>query len=91
MGAAAGGAPDTSYYSDTLLKVMSAHTSRFLVSSPAPLTYHVPNLVEQARNSLGMQMSNSSSIPMVQALLQQSAREVSFGRSSQGERWGTVF
>ena len=40
-------------------------------------------LTDESRLSLGMDMLQPSSIPTIQALLQQSAREVVFGRSSQ--------
>lgn len=40
-------------------------------------------LTDEARHGLGMDMLQPSSIPTIQALLQQSAREVVFGRSSQ--------
>jgi len=42
-------------------------------------------LTDEAQYCLGMETINPSSIPTVQALLQQSARETAFGRSSQGE------
>ena len=41
-------------------------------------------MTEEARTSLGLETLKSSSIPTIQALLQQSAREIVFGRSSQG-------
>ena len=41
------------------------------------------NITEDARYGLGMDMLRPSSIPTIQALLQQSAREIVFGRSSQ--------
>jgi hypothetical protein len=41
------------------------------------------NMTDEARYGLGMDMLKSSSIPTIQALLQQSAREVVFGHSSQ--------
>lgn len=40
-------------------------------------------MTEEARTSLGMQTLKQSSIPTIQALLQQSAREIVFGQSSQ--------
>lgn len=40
-------------------------------------------MTDEARYGLGMDMLQPSSIPTIQALLQQSAREVVFGRSSQ--------
>jgi hypothetical protein len=41
---------------------------------------------EEARISLGMDTLKPSAIPTIQALLQQSAREIAFGRSSQGSQ-----
>lgn len=41
-------------------------------------------ITHEARVSLGMATLQQSSIPTIQALLQQSAREIVFGRSSQG-------
>jgi hypothetical protein len=41
---------------------------------------------EEARICLGMDTLKPSAIPTIQALLQQSAREIAFGRSSQGSR-----
>jgi hypothetical protein len=41
-------------------------------------------LTQQAYLSLGASISQASSIPTIQALLQQSAREVAFANSSQG-------
>lgn len=40
-------------------------------------------MTDEARFGLGMEILKNSSIPTIQALLQQSAREVLFGRSSQ--------
>ena len=95
-------APDPPYYSDTLLKVMHAHTARFLNHSvhrhqyqtlpnqqqPMSVTLSGPDfmqkMTDEARASLGMATLKPSSIPIIQALLQQSAREIVFGRSSQG-------
>ena len=43
-------------------------------------------LIEEARISLSLETLKTSSIPTIQALLQQSTREVTvFGRSSQGK------
>jgi hypothetical protein len=81
------GQADASYFSDTLLKVVFAHTSRFLASveqTVSPATTFMHALTEQARVSLAMRTLSPSSIPTIQALLQQSAREVAFGNSSQG-------
>jgi hypothetical protein len=75
------------YFSDALLKVIFAHSARFLIK-PAQeqglANELMDNLTNQAHFSLGMTLTNPSSIPTIQALLQQSGREVAFGRSSQG-------
>lgn len=86
MAAATTGITHTPYYSDTLLAVLYAHTARFLVKSSAShsAAQYIATLAENAEVSLGRRMSDQSSIPTVQALLQQSAREVTRGRSSQG-------
>lgn len=56
-------------------------------SAPIPVTLNASDLMErmteEARTSLGMETLKQSSIPTIQALLQQSAREIVFGRSSQ--------
>ena len=79
--------PEAPYFSDTLLKVIFAHSARFLIK-PAQdqglANELMDNLTNQAHFSLGMTLTNPSSIPTIQALLQQSGREVAFGRSSQG-------
>ena len=95
-------APDPTYYSDALLKVMHAHCARFLNHSVHRHQYQtMPNqqapvsvtlsasefmqkVTDEARVSLGMATLKAGSIPTIQALLQQSAREIVFGRSSQG-------
>lgn len=41
-------------------------------------------LTKQAHLTLALRLTGPSSIPTIQALLQQSAREVAFGNSSQG-------
>lgn len=97
---------DSPYYSDALLKVIFAHTARFLnhpVEQHRSLyePHEIPQseigdtvmlapkvfmnrLSKEARFALAMETMKSSSIPTVQALLQQSARDVAFGKSSQG-------
>lgn len=87
------------YFSDTLLKVVHAHASRFLnhdvyqyhsaKSSESPIATTVSaqefmqRMSEEARHGLGLDIMKASSIPTIQALLQQSAREVVFGHASQ--------
>ena len=81
-----------SYCSDTLLKVMNAHSCRF-VRDPAgtwdPLgrneTFQqfADRLASEAQVALAMETINPPSIPTIQALLQQSARDMAYGRSSQ--------
>ena len=81
--------PETPYFSETLLKVIFAHSARFLVKNALgqdQANILMETLLEQARFSLAMRISMPSSIPTIQALLQQSAREVAFGNSSQGMR-----
>jgi Fungal specific transcription factor domain len=57
-------------------------------SSPVQVTMSASEFMEkmseEARISLGMETLKHSSIPTIQALLQQSAREIVFGHSSQG-------
>lgn len=78
--------PETPYFSDTLLKVIIAHSSRFLVKNALgqdQANLLMNRLTEQAHLSLAMRTSAPSAIPTIQALLQQSARDVAFGKSSQ--------
>lgn len=90
------GSPDPPYFSETLLKVMTSHCARYLNHdiyqhhfnvrySPTEFMQHTTH---DARVSLAMETLSSSSIPTIQALLQQSAREIVFGRSSQGWLYG---
>lgn len=79
---------DVSYFSEALLKVLLAHGSRFRVRNHQardPATELMDTLNQQAQLSLAMTVTQPSSIPTIQALLQQSAREIAFGNSSQGE------
>lgn len=91
------GSPDPPYFSETLLKVITSHCARFL--NHDIYQHHFNNarytpveFMEQtthdARVSLAMETLSSSSIPTIQALLQQSAREIAFGRSSQSWLYG---
>jgi hypothetical protein len=78
--------PETPYFSETLLKVILAHSARFLARNSLAqdqANVLMDTLTEQARFSLAMRISMPSSVPTIQALLQQSAREVAFGNSSQ--------
>ncbi|KIW80586.1 hypothetical protein Z517_07202 [Fonsecaea pedrosoi CBS 271.37] len=93
--------PDPPYFSESLLKVVHAHSARFLNHDVYQEQYHsvlsrhspagssmsagefMQKMTDEARFGLGMDMLKNSSIPTIQALLQQSAREVVFGRSSQ--------
>jgi hypothetical protein len=59
---------------------MSQQTS---LSGPVSAREFMQKMTDEARFGLGMDMLRNSSIPTIQALLQQSAREVMFGRSSQ--------
>ncbi len=56
--------------------------------APVPVTLtsteFMSKATEEARICLGLDTLKPSSIPTIQALLQQSAREIAFGRSSQG-------
>lgn len=104
---------ESPYYSDALVKVIYAHTARFLNH---PVEQHrclykpheIPHseigdtvmlppkafmnrLSEESRLALAMETMKSSSIPTIQALLQQSARDVAFGKSSQGTKITPVF
>ncbi|KAF8858712.1 hypothetical protein BDZ45DRAFT_390557 [Acephala macrosclerotiorum] len=75
--------PETSYFSETLLKVLLGHCSRFRAQRGESANTIMERLTQQARVSIGLAISEPSSIPMIQALLQQSAREVAFANSSQ--------
>ncbi|EXJ86633.1 hypothetical protein A1O3_03586 [Capronia epimyces CBS 606.96] len=95
------GAQDPPYFSETLLKVIYAHSARFLNHDVYQAQYRnvlrhqspmaagltagefMQKISDEARFGLAMDMLESSSIPTIQALLQQSAREVLFGRPSQ--------
>ena len=86
---------DPPYFSDTLLKVVHAHAARFLnhtvhrqsyqtlLNQELTPTEFMDKLTEEAQVSLGLETLRPGSIPTIQALLQQSARENNFGRSSQ--------
>lgn len=81
------GRPETTYFSETLLKVLLAHSSRFRVRNHQyqdSASALMNELTKQAHMSLALRLTEPSSIPTVQALLQQSAREIAFGNSSQG-------
>lgn len=90
------GAPEPPYFSETLLKVMTSHCARFLnhdvYQQHFNMTVSSSDFMQQvthdARVSLAMESLNTSSIPTIQALLQQSAREIVFGRSSQAWLYG---
>ena len=90
------GSPDPPYFSETLLKVMTSHCARFLNHDIYQHHFNVQytpsqflqQTTQDARLSLASETLNSSSVPTIQALLQQSAREVVFGRSSQGWLYG---
>ncbi|KAJ4597012.1 hypothetical protein HRR83_004440 [Exophiala dermatitidis] len=92
---------DPPYFSETLLKAIHAHSSRFLNHDVYQIQYQnapgrhnqagasltaaefMRKISDEARSSLAMDILKRSSIPTIQALLQQSAREVVFRRSSQ--------
>ena len=86
---------DPPYFSDTLLKVIHAHAARFLnhtvhrqsyqtlLNQELTATEFMDKLTEEAQVALGLETLKRGSIPTIQALLQQSARENNFGRSSQ--------
>ena len=65
------------------------HQYHTISSSPTPISValtakeFMERMTAEARTSLGMETLKQSSIPTIQALLQQSAREIVFGRSSQ--------
>ncbi|KAK9318917.1 fungal-specific transcription factor domain-containing protein [Lipomyces orientalis] len=65
------------YYSQFLLLVLCAHSSRFHGGSVGEV------LISRARLLLGNEIQKPSSIPTVQALLQLSARDLAFGSISQ--------
>lgn len=90
------GSPDPPYYSETLLKVMTSHCARFLnhdiyqqhFNTRYTSVEFMQQTTQEARVSLAMETLNSSSVSTIQALLQQSAREIVFGRASQGWMYG---
>lgn len=82
---------DTSYCSTTLFKVLCAHSCRFIRDPEAlwgPENYNENfsqfsnRLMSEAKGLLAMETLNQPSIPTIQALLQQSARDIACGRSS---------
>lgn len=87
MAASSPHSPEPRYFSDTLLKIIYAHSSRFLVGAPGgndSAPQFLEMLAEKAYQSVGMRIGCQSSIPMIQGFLLLSAREVAAGRSSQG-------
>ena len=87
MGLSTPNQAETSYFSETLLKVLLGHSSRFRAQGHPfqdPQNTIMRALSQQAHFSLAMRIAGPSSIPTIQALLQQSAREIAFGNSSQG-------
>ena len=66
------------------------YTTRPSAEAPVSLTLSSAEFMEkataEARICLGMDTLKPSAIPTIQALLQQSAREIAFGRSSQGNQ-----
>lgn len=87
----ASGEQSSTYCSFTLVKVLYAHSCRFIRS---PDSVWSPNnngetfqelsdrLMTEAKALLAMETLNPPAIPTIQALLQQSARDVACGRSS---------
>ncbi|KAL2863972.1 Zn(II)2Cys6 transcription factor [Aspergillus lucknowensis] len=82
----------SSYCSLTLLKVLYAHSCRFIrapegiwdeVMHGESFGQFTDRLMSEAKISLAMETLQAPSIPTIQALLQQSARDVACGRSSQ--------
>ncbi|PVH79864.1 hypothetical protein DL98DRAFT_630467 [Cadophora sp. DSE1049] len=78
--------PETPYFSEPLLKVLLAHSARFRVQDSEDreaANAAMVALQQQAQHSLAIRLTSPSSISIVQALLQQSARDFAFGNSSQ--------
>ncbi|KAJ5444539.1 uncharacterized protein N7458_008411 [Penicillium daleae] len=82
---------DATYCSATLFKVLCAHSCRFIRDPEAlwsPEDYNENfsrlsnRLMSEAKTLLAMETLNEPSIPTIQALLQQSARDIACGRSS---------
>lgn len=82
---------DTTYCSATLFKVLCAHSCRFIRRpevfwSPEIYNESFPQLsarlMSEAKALLARETLNQPSIPTIQALLQQSARDIACGRSS---------
>ncbi|RAO66208.1 uncharacterized protein BHQ10_002220 [Talaromyces amestolkiae] len=79
------------YCTATLIKVLYAHSCRFLRDTDTvwSLDHHgetfrqvVDRLTSEAKVALAMETLNQPCIPTIQALLQQSAREIACGNSS---------
>jgi hypothetical protein len=68
-------------YRDQYQSVLNQHSPVGATSMTAGEV--MQKMTDEARFGLGMDILKNSSIPTIQALLQQSAREVVFGRSSQ--------
>ncbi|KAJ5604873.1 hypothetical protein N7510_010027 [Penicillium lagena] len=86
------GRDSSSYCSLTLLKVLCAHSCRFIYSSETVwgISQHeessqklADRLMSNATISLAMEILQPPTIATVQALLQQSARDIACGQSSQ--------
>ncbi|KAH7378053.1 fungal-specific transcription factor domain-containing protein [Cadophora sp. MPI-SDFR-AT-0126] len=78
--------PETPYFSEPLLKVLLAHSARFRIKDSGDgeaANAVMVALQQHAQHSLAMRLTSPSSISTVQALLQQSARDFAFGKSSQ--------
>ncbi|KIX99822.1 uncharacterized protein Z520_04458 [Fonsecaea multimorphosa CBS 102226] len=67
-------------YQDQYHSVLSQHSP---MASSMSAGEFMQKMTDEARFGLGMDMLRNSSIPTIQALLQQSAREVMFGRNAQ--------
>ncbi|BCS30594.1 Zn(II)2Cys6 transcription factor [Aspergillus puulaauensis] len=82
---------DTTYCSATLFKVLCAHSCRFIRDPEALWSSEKQNenftqlcnrLMTEAKALLAMETLKQPSIPTIQALLQQSARDIACGQSS---------
>ncbi|GAB1196512.1 hypothetical protein APSETT444_005784 [Aspergillus pseudonomiae] len=87
----ASGDRSSTYCTSTLVKVLYAHSCRFIRSPDKwwssenhsePLQELSDRLMSEAKVLLAMETLNPPAIPTIQALLQQSARDIASGRSS---------
>ncbi|KAK5464693.1 hypothetical protein LTS15_001255 [Exophiala xenobiotica] len=82
------GAQDPPYFSETLLKASALSCERVFnqqssIGGPMSAADFMQKMTDEACFGLGMDILKNPTIPTIQALLQQSARDVMFGKPSQ--------